>query len=229
MQTKPFSGQGPGAQAKDGCSVELYRRLPYAGVEFLAQYLKPGMSVLELGCGTGRLTRRWLSFGCAVTAVDNSEEMLAHAPKAACLVCSDIEHLSLAKKFDVVILPSGLINHADAAVRSAFLAAAAGHMKFSGRFILQRQDPAWLESAAVGPAGESDGLAVRVESVKRVSGTIEMTLKYTEGGQTWMHSFTLSSVDESMLQLQLHATGFGSLTWLDAGRRWASASFQNAG
>jgi hypothetical protein len=44
-----------------------------------------------------------------------------------------------------------------------------------------------------------------------------------------MHSFTLSVVDESMLQLQLHATGFGQFTWLDAGRRWASASFQNAG
>ena len=230
MQTKPFSGQGPGAQAKDGCSVELYRRLSYAGeIEFLAQYLKPGMTVLELGCGTGRLTGRLLSFGCAVTAVDNSGEMLAHAPKAAYLVCSDIEHLSLPQKFDVVILPNGLINHADAAIRSAFLAAAAAHLKPSGRFILQRHDPAWLESAEAGPAGESDGITIRVESVNRINGAIEMTLKYTEGDQTWMHSFTLSSVGESMLQLQLHAAGFGPLTWLDVGRRWASASFQNAG
>ncbi len=230
MQTKPFSGQGPGAQAKDGCSVELYRRLPYAGeIEFLAPYLKPGMSLLELGCGTGRLTRRLLSFGCAVTAVDNSEEMLAHAPTAACLVCSDIEHLRLAQKFDVVILPSGLINHADGAVRSAFLATAAAHLKPSGRFILQRQDPAWLETAVVGPAGELHGLAIRIESVVRVNGAIEMTLKYTEGDQTWMHSFTLSSVDESMLQLQLRAAGFGQVIWLDVGRRWASASLQNAG
>ena len=228
-EIEPFTGHGPGAQAKDGCSVELYRRLSYKGeIEFLAQYLRLGVSVLELGCGTGRLTRRLVSFGCGVTAVDNSAKMLSHAPKAATLVLSDIERLNLSQRFDVVMLPSCLINHADSKVRSAFLATAAAHMKPAGRFVLERHDANWLKSANVGPAGEFDGVAVQIESVTRANGVIAMTLKYLLGTESWKHSFTIISLDDSMLQTQLHSAGFGHITWLDVQRRWASAGLQNA-
>ena len=230
MQIEPFHGEGPGAQAKDGCSVELYRRLPYSGeIDFLAQFLTPGESVLELGCGTGRLTRKLLSFACTVTAVDNSAEMLAHAPLEAQLINSDIESLSLQKRFDVVLLPTCLINHADPSVRVAFLKTAADHMRPSGRFILERHDPVWLSSSDVGLVGQRQGLSVWVESVSRAGGVISMTLKYADTVNAWKHSFVLVALDELALQSQLHAAGFGRITWLDVAQRWASVSLQNEG
>jgi SAM-dependent methyltransferase len=225
MQSSLFQGTGPGAHAKDGCSVELYARLAYAGeLECLAPLLTPGTAVLELGCGAGRLTRRLLSFGCVVTAIDNSADMLTHAPAEARRVCADIDGLHLAQTFDVVLLASGLINHFDPAVRGAFLSAAAAHVKPAGRLILQRQDAAWLESARVGPVSESDGVEVEVTSVERDGGVIRMAVEYKRGRQRWTHSFAVVALDQPKLQQLLHAAGFGGLTWLDAAQRWASTS-----
>ncbi len=225
MNSLLFQGTGPGAHAKDGCSVELYAGLAYAGeLERLAPLLVPGATVLELGCGAGRLTRRLLSFGCIVTAVDNSEEMLSHAPTEARLVCADIDGLHLAQTFDVVLLASGLINHFDAAVRSAFLSAAAAHVKPAGQLILQRQDAAWLEAARVGPVSESDGVKVEVASVERDGGVITMTVEYKKSRQRWTHSFAVVALDQPKLQQLLHNAGFGELTWLDAAQRWARVS-----
>ncbi|MBT9491734.1 MAG: class I SAM-dependent methyltransferase [Paucibacter sp.] len=232
MKVKPFSGTGPGAQTLDGCSVELYRSSDYAGeIELLAPYLQAGLnakvSVLEFACGTGRITRRLLAMGCTVTAVDNSADMLEAAPQEATLIQADIEQLRLAQKFDVVLLPSGLINHPDAQLRAAFLAAAAAHLRPGGRFLFQRQDPVWLATAQPGPVAESNvGLAIGLESVHRKDGIAEMTLSYSKEGACWSHSFALIELDDGMLQGELDAAGFGSIEWLDARRCWAKADLQ---
>jgi SAM-dependent methyltransferase len=231
MTIKPFSGTGPGAQTQDGCSVELYRsRDDGAGeIELLAPNLKPGTSVLEFGCGTGRITRRLLAMGCTVTAVDNSAEMLEAAPPEATLIRSDIEQLRLAEKFDVVLLPSGLVNHPDAQLRAAFLAAAAAHLSPTGCFILQRQDPAWLASAQPGPVAVSpDGLAIRLEAVHRSGDVVEMTLVYSKAGSNWTHSFALLVLDEARLQEELDRAGFAAIEWLDARRCWAKLGLKQA-
>lgn len=228
MQVKPFHGEGPGPQTKDGCSVELYRQLPYRGeIEFLSHHLSPGDSILELGCGSGRLTRRFLSFGCAVTAVDNSAEMLSHVPLDAHLIHSDIEHLDLRQKFDVVILPSCLINHADPEVRAAFVAAAFAHTKPAGRFIFERHDPLWLSSASVGLASEMQGISVWIESVDHIGEVIEMTVRYADARNSWKHSFSVVSLDDASLQHLLQPAGFGQITWLEKARCWACVSRQN--
>ncbi len=41
--------------------------------------LAPGASVLEIGCGTGQLTRSLLARGLRVTAVEPGEELVARA------------------------------------------------------------------------------------------------------------------------------------------------------
>jgi SAM-dependent methyltransferase len=225
MPSPLFQGTGPGAVAKDGCSVELYARLAYVGeLECLAPLLTPGTTVLELGCGAGRLTRRLLSFGCVVTAIDNCADMLSHAPAEAHLVCADIEGLQLAQTFDVVLLASGLINHFDPAVRSAFVSAAAAHLKPVGQVVLQRHDAGWLEAARAGPVSEFDGIQVEVASVERDGGVISMTVAYQEGCRRWTHSFAVVALDQPKLQQLLHEAGFGELIWLDAAQRWARAS-----
>ncbi len=73
-----FAGTGPGALTQDGCAVELYRRLPADGeAEIVAAAVPAGGSILELGSGRAAVTHALVGLGYAVTAVDNSAEILA--------------------------------------------------------------------------------------------------------------------------------------------------------
>ena len=73
-----------------------------------------------------------------MTAVDNSDEMLAYVPSGAHAVKADIEELRLPATFDVVLLASRLINHEDHDVRAAFIRTAAMHLTHLGKFVLER-------------------------------------------------------------------------------------------
>lgn len=223
-----FSGTGPGPQSADGCSVELYRRSPYAGeIELLKPWLPPGTTVLELGCGTGRLTHRLVEFGCRVTGVDNSADMLRHVSDAVQRVQADIETLQLDQRFDVVLLPSGMINHADGAVRRAFVAAAARHLAQEGRLILKRQPLHWLLSAKVGDVSSSADGSMEVTAVTRSpdpEGTqVRMALRYRIGADTWTHAFSVIALDEAPIAQLLQTEGFAPPQALDADRLWLSA------
>lgn len=213
MRQALFSGTGPGPQTLDGCSVELYRRAKYAGeIEHLRAVLPPGTRVLELGCGTGLLTHRLLDFGCEVTGVDNSPEMLALVSPKVDRVCADIETLNLGNRFDVVLLPSGLINHCDRGVRQAFLAAARRHLAPDGQLILKCQDAKWLRAAPVGWRSSSVQLTMELVDAQRIDrdGQLEvrMMLRYMMGEDTWTHAFSVVVLDETDLQALLAEGGF---------------------
>src|SRR5713226_1068103 len=97
-------GTGPGARTPDGSSIELYLLLkPHGEPELLRGVLAKGSSILELGCGVGRITDPLVQFGYEVVAVDNSEEMLAFV-KSAKTMSADIETLNLSRTFDAVLL-----------------------------------------------------------------------------------------------------------------------------
>ncbi len=106
--------------APDGSPVDVYALLPELGEgDRVAQAVPPGGSILELGCGTGRITRQLVRLGYRVTAVDESAEMLAHVEEVE-TVCARIERLDLERRFDAVVLASNLIT-APAGQRRAFL------------------------------------------------------------------------------------------------------------
>jgi SAM-dependent methyltransferase len=223
-----FTGTGPGSQTHDGCSVELYRRARYAGeIDHLRSHFLAGTSVLDLGCGTGLLAHRLLDFGCTVTGVDNSAEMLAHVSDRVRRIHADIERLDLGERFDVVLLPSGLINHADAAVRRAFIAAAGRHVAPHGQLILQCQDAHWLRTAALGPLSRSSELSIDVTALARttVDGIeqVRMTLRYVMGDDAWTHAFALVPLDEAEIAALLRDHGFDAPVALDDARRWFAA------
>ena len=48
-------------------------------VKMLSSHLKPGMTVLELGCGTGSFTRELARSGADIVAIDVSPELLENA------------------------------------------------------------------------------------------------------------------------------------------------------
>jgi SAM-dependent methyltransferase len=124
----------------DGCAVELYTRL-LVGDEpdvVAGQAPGPGASILELGCGTGRVTHPLVERGFAVTAVDESPEMLAHV-RGARTVLSSIEALDLDECFDVVLLGSFLVNTGDLDVRAGLLATCLRHVAEGGVILVQRE------------------------------------------------------------------------------------------
>ncbi|GAA1593089.1 hypothetical protein GCM10009804_56950 [Kribbella hippodromi] len=71
-------GSGPGPHTPDGSAVELYEVTPVHGEdELINGAIDPGSTVLELGCGTGRITRALAALGHHVVAVDESPDMIA--------------------------------------------------------------------------------------------------------------------------------------------------------
>ena len=54
-------------------------------VGMLSSHIRPGMQILELGCGTGYLTKKLAGTGASVTAIDISPELL----KVARAECAD--------------------------------------------------------------------------------------------------------------------------------------------
>ena len=220
-----FSGHGPGMQAPDGCSVELYRHLPYLGdLDAIRPILMPGASVLELGCGTGRLTRILLGWGLHPTSVDNSPNMLAELPTGARPVLSSIESLELAESFDLVLLASCLINHPNEQTRDAFLSVAAKHLRPGAQLFVERHDPQWLRSAKVGKVGTAGPAEIYLESVERTGSVIQMRLRYTISNLGWVHAFAATPLTTGQIESLLSKHGFESVSWHGPSNRWAAAS-----
>jgi SAM-dependent methyltransferase len=219
-----FSGRGPGARTPDGCSVDLYRQMPYLGeLDDVFAAFPAGASVLELGCGTGRLSAALAGAGHRVTGVDESADMLTHLPASVAAVCSPIEALALPRRFGVVLLAGNLIHHPNAESRAAFAACARRHLESGGLFFLERHDPAWLETVQPGRVGAVGPLEFHVEAVSRETRIVRMTLRYEAAAGTWWHSFEVVPLDEPQVEALLQREGFTNVRWFGRARQWASA------
>ena len=151
----------------EGSQPELYLQLPDVGESQLVhRVVAAGAPILELGCGTGRITRGLLEMRHPVTAVDNDQEMLSHVPKTAEVVLSDIETLKLETSFPVVLLASNLINNPHQSVRSKLLATCRSHVSEEGVLILQRYQPD-LEGWEPGDWMDRGPVVVRISRFER--------------------------------------------------------------
>ena len=79
-------------------------------VVFYRQFLGRDASILELGCGTGRVTFPLAQTAREVVGVDISEEMILRAKEKSdeenvSFVIGDITNIELNKKFDLIIAP----------------------------------------------------------------------------------------------------------------------------
>jgi SAM-dependent methyltransferase len=188
--------------APDGSPVEVYLRLPERGEgDLVAAALPPPASLLELGCGTGRVTRQLVARGYSVVAVDESPEMLVHVRDAE-TVLGRIEELDLGRGFDAVLLLSNLLT-VEQEQRRAFLDACARH-----------SDLLVVETL---PLGWRPPPSVQVDKIE--DGVVHGGVSY-EGG--WTHAFAMRVfADEDDLQ---DALGDWRLDrWLDRDRGWFTA------
>jgi SAM-dependent methyltransferase len=201
--------------APDGSPVELYARLPELGEgEVLAPVLPAGASVLELGCGTGRITRQLVRLGWLVTAVDESPEMLAHVQGAEA-VQARIEELDLDRRFDAVLLASNLVN-AEPSRRRSFLETCRRHADLA---VCEGLPLAWSPQDSETALGDVVS-RLHVDDVE--DGVVRGEMEYEAEGETWRHPFAMVVfADEAELGAALAEAGLRLERRLDA--RWFTA------
>ena len=208
---------------RDGCAVDFYARMTAMGEpEIVHAAIPPGSSVLELGCGTGRITHPLVALGHPVVAVDESPEMLAHVHGAE-TVCARIEDLALGRRFDVVLLASHLINTDDIPTRTAFLAACRRHLADDGGVIIQQHAPGWF-AAAADAENTRDGMTFRMRDVSRPApNLVSATMEYVDGDQVWTQTFTARRLDDTELAAVLAGAKLRLDRYLTDDRSWLRA------
>ena len=218
---KPY-GTGPGVITRDGCAVDFYALMPAFGEpDIVHEAVGAGTPILELGCGTGRVTHPLIALGHPVVAVDESPEMLAHV-RGAETVCASIQGLSLGRRFGAVLLASHLIN-ADDGTRSAFLTACRRHVADDGCVIVQQHPPEWF-SDATEIEYTRDGVVYRMRDVSRPApDLLTATVEYVVADRCWTQTFTATRLDEAKLGASLAAGGLRLDRWLTEDRSWFRA------
>ena len=218
------AGTGPGPITNDGCAVEFYALLPTFGEPEIVHAAVPaGASVLELGCGTGRILRPLAALGHPVTGVDDSPEMLARSPGLP-TVCSPIGALRLDRTFDVVLLASTMIN-ADPGTRAEFLATVRHHLRGDGIAVFQQNPPDWFETLERAEPVHDDPGGIRriVRSARWEPPCLRTEVEYQVGGNVWTHAWTSYQISDEELAANLAAAGLRLGDWLTGDHAWFTA------
>lgn len=221
----PDSGTGTGPITRDGSPVEFYL-LMKAGDEpdVVAGVTPPGGSVLELGCGVGRVTHPLVERGFEVVAVDESAEMLAHV-RGARTVRSGIQDLRLERRFDLVMLASHLVQTAEEEGRRLLLDTCARHVAPDGRVLIQWTPPERHDDRRPGQGRTVDGLTIEVAAVEEVSpGLVHSTMRYTHGGKEWTQSFRSWRLTDERLAAELARAGLRLERFVTDDRTWVLAA-----
>jgi SAM-dependent methyltransferase len=207
--------------APDGSPVDLYLRLPSFGEAERIHALVPGgAAILELGCGVGRVTHELVALGHPVTAVDESDAMLA-CVRGAETVRSRIEDLRLCRRFRCVLLMSNLVNVTDEAQRRTFLRVCADHVGPDGVVLIERQEPDWRPEE--GHRGEHGGVTFTLEDVRVEPPVVAAVVRYDADGTTWRHPFVARLLDDDELDGELRVVGLRLAAVHGERRTWVEA------
>jgi SAM-dependent methyltransferase len=206
----------------DGCAVDFYAMMPAFGEPAIVHAAAgPGASILELGCGAGRVTHPLIALGHPVVAVDESPEMLAHV-RGAETVCAQIQELSLGRRFGAVLLASHLIN-SGTGTRSRFLGACRRHVADDGCVIVQQHSPEWFASARDQEV-RRDGIILRMRDVSRPGpDLLTATVEYEVGDRCWTQTFTTTRLDDAELAAALAGADLRLDRYLTEDRSWFRA------
>jgi SAM-dependent methyltransferase len=142
MSTLPEDWTGWRAQLGVDGYDERWRRLaasgqnPHGEADLVAGH--GPRSVLDGGCGTGRVAIELARRGIEVLGVDLDSDMIAAArAKAPSLrwLHADMAELNRPERFDVVVLAGNVVPYVPAARRAAAVAGCARHLVSGGRLI----------------------------------------------------------------------------------------------
>jgi len=214
---------GPGPITADGCAVDLYLLLPPLGeAETVHGAVAASASVLDLGCGTGRVAHGLIALGHEVVVVDQSAEMLTHVRDAE-TVCARIAGLDLGRRFGAVLLASHLINTPDPAERAALLATIARHLAADGRLVAEWHPPAWFYGITNGTGGRLGDVEVELTDVTRTGDLLSASAIYRAASTVWTQPFTALRLADDDRNAELASAGLRFDGWLSADRAWFAA------
>jgi SAM-dependent methyltransferase len=195
--------------APDGSPVEVYELLPERGEgEIVARAVGAGGSILELGCGTGRMTRQLVRLGFRVTALDESAEMLARV-RGAETVQAPIEGLDLGRRFDAVLLASNLIT-VEPEQRRAFLETCRRHADL---VVVEGLPLGWSPDDRESTLGE---VVSRLHVERIEHGVVRGVVAYETRDRISTHAFAMRVfADRAELDAALAEAGWRFDRWLD--------------
>lgn len=203
------SGTGTGSITPDGCAVELYARLSAGNEPDVIEAAVPaGASILELGCGAGRVTHPLVERGFAVTAVDESARMLDHI-EGARTVRSAIESLDLGdERFDVVMLASFLVHTSDHRVREGLLRTCRRYVKDGGVVLLQREGADYRTDLPREREDRAAGCTIRIVSAEPLGdGVSEVRAEYVFEDARWTQTFRSRELSVEQFEACLEEAG----------------------
>lgn len=129
-------------------------------VDFYKTLCKGHKNILELMCGTGRISIPLIREGISLTCVDYSEEMLeifrnkidgSDESQHVKIVCQDVCELDLNEKFDLIIIPSNSISEIiDPEKRKKAVRRIYDHLTPDGMFFCSLYNPEYRISLADG-------------------------------------------------------------------------------
>jgi SAM-dependent methyltransferase len=217
-----YDGSGPGDITPDGCAVDFYLRLPVDNEpDVIAAAAPPPATLLELGCGVGRVTRALAARGYAVTAVDESAAMLAHVTGAR-TVHSPIETLELGETFDVVLLGSFLVHAGDPAVRQGLLRTCRHHVAAGGTVLIQREGAGWHD-AVPRERPLLDGVARVAASTDIGDGVRSMQFEYVFPDARWTQTYLSRPLSPAQFTGALAEAGLAVERYLTPDGAWVLA------
>jgi SAM-dependent methyltransferase len=215
-------GTGPGAITPDGCSVELYRRIPIGNEPDVIQAAVPaGARILELGSGVGRMTHPLLERGFSLTCVDESPEMLEHVTGAR-TVCSTIENIDLAETFDVVVLASFLVHTARPQDRQALLDTCRRHVSDGGCVLIQREGQDWHDNVPR-ERSNGDGVVRVLSSEPAAPGVRSVHVENVYPDGRWTQTFLSRPLTVEQFEDALTEAGLVLERYLTDDGIWAKA------
>jgi len=214
-------GTGPGEITPDGCAVDFYALLPPMGQpEIIHAAVPAGASILELGCGTGRLLRPLARLGHPVHGVDESPAMLARVPDLP-TSCGQIQTVRLGRTFGAVLLASTMIN-ADPELRHEFLVTCRVHAAPDGIVVLQQNPPGWFATVVPGES-ETGGIRCVITSARRAGPQMHVKVEYHVGERVWTHAWGSYQIGGAELRAGLAAAGLHFGQWLTSDHAWFTA------
>jgi SAM-dependent methyltransferase len=216
---------GPGLITPDGTPVELFRLLTPRGEEKIVHdALADGATILELGCGAGRMTRALAELGHQIVAVDESPDMLRHVPGEHAgvritKVHATIQELDLGAEFDAVLLASNLLTTFPA-VRREFLGTCRRHVRAGGAVLIEKHDPAMFDAPF---SRERGNRKFAVRDIAWQGRFVSATMDTHVGDQVWTRRVTVENLSDAELRGCLRESGLALDAYLTEDRTWVRA------